>query len=1015
MAGWAQLEFGTVSVGTYTYGDALPDPTVKDSEGGILTKGTHYTVSAKAYKAATCTTADEIATDKLEGGVTYYLLIEGKAGYTGQTAKPSFTVTKKNLTVTSTQVFTRGIGEAEPALDDDKVSVDGLAFGQAKAVLGELSYTYEGYNKPTYPGGEYAITFSYPDNKYYTFTYPTNKFTITGTDISGETVTVKEGTQFAKTYRGTAYTAADLTGLVLVFGDKELVQGTDFTIELTDAATPAADVNYTKTSANAYNAANVAGCIPTGFIPSSTSTPTLTEIQAVVAAAGDGVAMSEDQAYDYNATITGAKKTTDVETAAGSIPAYLNVGKYSYKVNFKGDYSGSQTDADKFAFTIAQAPLSVDVENITVTYKGAAYTDDFGTGVTPKLQYYGFAAADISKKQALIDAFTAPTVSVAQAGGATNASETGYALAIDLTGATTGAGSNYKFTTALNTGKLIIKKFDLPLIAKDAEKGPVDPDPETYTLKPYTMAAANEALDLKTITFTRANPDKNEVGQSYEITPVVTAAKVWKTVGETKTDVTANYNITAGTPKGKLTITKAALTITIKDQNKYYGDDDPATIANPVKGTNYIVTGLVEGDEITSITLKNTPWAEKGEVGNYVLEAEVTYTGAEHYGSFVVVPGNFEIKKAVLEATLPIKTVAKGSTIADTKALLTKDGIVITGWKDGETTAQQNAAYTTDLKATLAVDASSKLTDQTDAEGYSITLTETMSKKYTFVKLVGTTPTETNTLSGKLIVGSGDATALVLDDAATDNFTNIQAANGETKTVKIALNRAQTIGGAAHNWKKGIWNCMVLPFKTNARQISNALGYAIVNVVNPSETTEGNVKFKLEMLEDIPANTPIFVKTDNDFTGVAEFAKVQIEAPESAYPSILASSEAIGYKFVGAYTKKTITGNNEEHLRWRLGDNNAWNKIGNGSSATWDIVPFNAYMDLGATAGAREIVFTFEEIDGTTTSIRSIDIDNVGNAKVSANGWYTLGGVKLNGAPTQKGVYIQDGKKVVIK
>ena len=31
------------------------------------------------------------------------------------------------------------------------------------------------------------------------------------------------------------------------------------------------------------------------------------------------------------------------------------------------------------------------------------------------------------------------------------------------------------------------------------------------------------------------------------------------------------------------------------------------------------------------------------------------------------------------------------------------------------------------------------------------------------------------------------------------------------------------------------------------------------------------------------------------------------------------------------------------------------------------------------------------------------------------NSWYTIGGVKLNGRPTEKGVYIIDGKKVIIK
>jgi hypothetical protein len=62
----------------------------------------------------------------------------------------------------------------------------------------------------------------------------------------------------------------------------------------------------------------------------------------------------------------------------------------------------------------------------------------------------------------------------------------------------------------------------------------------------------------------------------------------------------------------------------------------------------------------------------------------------------------------------------------------------------------------------------------------------------------------------------------------------------------------------------------------------------------------------------------------------------------------------------------------------------------------------------------RNITFFFEEIDGSTTAIKSIETDNQ-SSQQSAEGWYTLNGVKLMSAPTQKGVYIKDGKKVVVK
>ena len=52
--------------------------------------------------------------------------------------------------------------------------------------------------------------------------------------------------------------------------------------------------------------------------------------------------------------------------------------------------------------------------------------------------------------------------------------------------------------------------------------------------------------------------------------------------------------------------------------------------------------------------------------------------------------------------------------------------------------------------------------------------------------------------------------------------------------------------------------------------------------------------------------------------------------------------------------------------------------------------------------------------DGESTGIRLIDngqltIDN------EAGAWYDMSGRRLNGEPTKKGVYISNGKKVIIK
>ena len=53
--------------------------------------------------------------------------------------------------------------------------------------------------------------------------------------------------------------------------------------------------------------------------------------------------------------------------------------------------------------------------------------------------------------------------------------------------------------------------------------------------------------------------------------------------------------------------------------------------------------------------------------------------------------------------------------------------------------------------------------------------------------------------------------------------------------------------------------------------------------------------------------------------------------------------------------------------------------------------------------------------DGETTGIKSIDDLTIDNLHFDADAWYTLDGRQLSGKPTQRGVYINNGSKVVIK
>ena len=84
------------------------------------------------------------------------------------------------------------------------------------------------------------------------------------------------------------------------------------------------------------------------------------------------------------------------------------------------------------------------------------------------------------------------------------------------------------------------------------------------------------------------------------------------------------------------------------------------------------------------------------------------------------------------------------------------------------------------------------------------------------------------------------------------------------------------------------------------------------------------------------------------------------------------------------------------------------------------VKPMRCYLIYGnASAGTRaaddlpqSITVRFLSSTGDTTGIGTLDTES---GEIDFGGWYTLSGRKLDTKPTQKGLYIHNGKKIVIK
>jgi hypothetical protein len=218
------------------------------------------------------------------------------------------------------------------------------------------------------------------------------------------------------------------------------------------------------------------------------------------------------------------------------------------------------------------------------------------------------------------------------------------------------------------------------------------------------------------------------------------------------------------------------------------------------------------------------------------------------------------------------------------------------------------------------------------------------------------------------------------------------------------------------------WYPLVLPFATSVREISKVFGYAVVDVFNGT-TADGKIQFKLHM-GDIAANTPFIVKVYEDqnmsdvskyyedaFGGAkVKFANVKIVNAMDVDKEVQVG-DATDVEFVGSYKGRTEGFRSNMYYFAEDAKYGQYYK-GNDTNKTY-LRPLGAYFVDHATNAAntaREILI--EEPNGSTTAISAITVDG---AFVEADGWYTTNGVKLQGVPTEKGVYIRNGKKIVIK
>ena len=220
----------------------------------------------------------------------------------------------------------------------------------------------------------------------------------------------------------------------------------------------------------------------------------------------------------------------------------------------------------------------------------------------------------------------------------------------------------------------------------------------------------------------------------------------------------------------------------------------------------------------------------------------------------------------------------------------------------------------------------------------------------------------------------------------------------EAKNVNVTLKR--TLVG------DGDWNTLCVPFSLTEAQTKAAFGNDVE--LRELESVAGNT-LTFKTVNSVTANVPCLIKVTADGNEY-KFEGVSTTAVKNNRDYTLSLVEG-NILFLGIYSamdvvEADLAGSSTNGYYAFLGANNTFFKAKAGTT----MKAFRAFFSVPNGVNTKQLQAV---IDGTTTGIEDLVIDGVkANGRVyNLNGQYV--GNSLNGL--QPGIYIQNGKKIVVK
>jgi surface protein len=250
-----------------------------------------------------------------------------------------------------------------------------------------------------------------------------------------------------------------------------------------------------------------------------------------------------------------------------------------------------------------------------------------------------------------------------------------------------------------------------------------------------------------------------------------------------------------------------------------------------------------------------------------------------------------------------------------------------------------------------------------------------------------------------------------IDDAiddAEDRYEDYRSIHADDEAGAGIVRRNNVTLSGRTLYKDGEWNTLCLPFSMTAGQVSaSPLAGADIRTLTSASVTGYFVKLTFGKVSSLTSGTPYIVRwkadTENPTIIDPVFNGVTLSDEKHDF-----TSTDTHVKFIGYYDTFTVGPDDDPAVYYLTAGNMLKH-----TAKERTLKACRAYFLFtpGDDAGTNKLAFDIDFGDGTTGIAEASTL----NSQPSTPFWYTLDGRRLSGKPTQKGIYLNNGRKVVIK